>query len=126
MFLPVSFCVNPSTKGSVQNLQKRAFFVKFYPKMLLLPKGALFCQILQRGASNYRMLIYSRLFLVDLLCESLDSIVQTIFLPPPIPTLNSFSIHFRTKHVFLLELNFLIFVSNSNRFVMIFVICYFL
>ena len=33
---------------------------------LLLAKRAVFCQILERAASNYRMLIYSGLFLLVL------------------------------------------------------------
>ena len=61
-------------QGSIQNLQKRALFVKFYPEMpwnntemhqnnTTFGKKVTFCQILQRAAFEYQTLISSGLFL---------------------------------------------------------------
>ena len=58
---------NPEFKGSIRNLYKRALLVLCYPPEIfqnnIFGKRALFCQILQRAASNYQTLISSGLFL---------------------------------------------------------------
>ena len=61
---------NLEFQGSFWNLQKRARFMRFYPEMPWnntdFGKKGTFCQILQRAASHYWMLISSGLFLVHL------------------------------------------------------------